>query len=57
VKGSTFFGSSGNSGKRGADFQEEVGLVAKAMGNAFEDFDFVVDAFEGCWYAADSGSD
>src|SRR5689334_9193893 len=39
-------GSSGNSGKRGADFQEEVRVVAEAVGHALEDFDLVVHPFE-----------
>ena len=41
-----FFGSSLNSGEGLADFQEEVLVVAVSVGHAFEDFDFVVDAFE-----------
>ena len=39
-------GSSRNSGKRGADFQEEIGVVAEAVRHPLEDFDLVVDAFE-----------
>ena len=39
-------GSSRNSGKGLTDFEEEVGVVAKAIGGAFDDFDLVVDAFE-----------
>ncbi len=41
-----FFGSSGNSGKRRTDFQEEVRLIAIAIRDAFEDFDLVVAPFE-----------
>ena len=39
-------GSSGNSGKRSADFQEKIGVITKAICDPLEDFDLVVDAFE-----------
>src|SRR6266542_3683884 len=39
-------GSSRISGKRRADFEKEVRVVAKAVGHALEDLDLVVDAFK-----------
>src|SRR5690606_9004158 len=39
-------GSSRNTGKCGADAQEEVGIVAVAVGHALEDFDLVVDPLD-----------
>jgi hypothetical protein len=39
-------GSSSNSGKGGADFQKEVGVVAEAVGHSLDDLDLVVDAFD-----------
>ena len=42
----SFFGSSRNSGESGPDFEEEVGVVAVAVGHALDDLDTVVDALE-----------
>jgi hypothetical protein len=39
-------GSTGNSGKGLTDFEEEVIVVAEAIGSAFDDLDLVVDPFE-----------
>src|SRR5688572_19340563 len=39
-------GSSPISGEGGADLEEEVVVVAEAVGHAFDDFDFVVDALQ-----------
>jgi transposase len=39
-------GSSRNSGKGGADFQEKVGIVPKSVRHSLEHFDLVVDALE-----------
>ena len=39
-------GSSPNSGESCSDFEEEVVVVAEAVGDAFDDFDFVVDALD-----------
>jgi transposase len=39
-------GSSRNTGKCRSDLEEEVGVVAVAVGHALEDFDLVVDAFD-----------
>ena len=39
-------GSSRNTGKRRTDVEEEVGVVAVAVGHPLEDFDLIVDAFE-----------
>jgi hypothetical protein len=39
-------GSWQNSGEGGADFQEEVFVIAVAVGHPFDDFDLVVDAFQ-----------
>ena len=39
-------GSSGNTGKRRADLEEEVRVIAIAIGHALQDFDLVVAAFE-----------
>src|SRR5690606_9615635 len=39
-----FFGSSPNSGERGPDLEEEVGVIAEAVGHALDDLDLVVDA-------------
>ena len=41
-----FFGSSGSSGERISDLEEEVGVVAKAIGHSLDDLDLVVDALE-----------
>ena len=35
-----------NTGKRCADLEDEVGLIAAAVCDALEHFDFVVDAFQ-----------
>src|SRR6476660_7055957 len=37
-----------NSGKRGADSQEEVGPIAKAKDNPFEDFEQIPHSFARC---------
>ena len=39
-------GSSPNSGERGADLQEEVGVIAEAIGHPLDDLLFVVDALD-----------
>ena len=39
-------GSSPNSGEGGADLEEEVGIIAEAVGNALDDLDLVVDALD-----------
>src|SRR3546814_18897933 len=39
-------GSSPNSGESCSDFEEEVVVVAEAVGDAFDDFDFIVDALD-----------
>jgi hypothetical protein len=41
-----FFGSSPNSGERGPDLEEEVGVVAEAVGHPFDHLDLVVDALD-----------
>ena len=41
-----FFGSSGNSGERGSDLQEEVFVVPESISHALDHFDAVVDAFQ-----------
>src|SRR5688572_14731150 len=41
-----FLGSSGISGKGCTDLQEEIGIIAESVGDAFDHFDLVVDAFE-----------
>ena len=41
-----FYGSSGNSGKGGANLEEEVVLVAVAVGHSFDNFDLVVHALQ-----------
>lgn len=41
-----FFGSSKNTGKGGADLEEEVPLIAVSIGAALDDLDGVVDAFD-----------
>jgi hypothetical protein len=41
-----FFGSSGNSGERGSDLEEEIVIVPKPECHPFDDLDFVVDAFQ-----------
>jgi hypothetical protein len=38
-----FFGSSPNSGEGRPDLEEEVGVIAKAIGHALDDLDLVVD--------------
>jgi hypothetical protein len=38
------FGSSGISGERSADFQEEVDVIAESVCHAIDDFDAVVDS-------------
>ena len=43
---SAILGSSGNSGKRGADFQEEVVVVAIPVRHPLHHFDLVVDPLE-----------
>src|SRR6185437_9091549 len=39
-------GSSPNSGESLSDLEEEIGVVAEAVGHAFDDLDLVVDAFQ-----------
>jgi hypothetical protein len=39
-------GSSPNSGERGPDLEEEVGVVAEAIGHSLDDLDLVVDALD-----------
>src|SRR5678816_4517509 len=46
TRGPLFFGSSPNSGERCPDFEEEVGVVAEAVGHALDDIDLVVDALD-----------
>ena len=41
-----FHGSSPNSGEGGADLEEEVGVVAEAVGHALDDLDLVVNALD-----------
>jgi len=41
-----FFGSSPNSGEGGTDLEEEVAVVAEAIGHALDHLDPVVDAFD-----------
>src|SRR5207342_1492110 len=41
-----FSGSSPNSGECGPDLEEEVGVVAEAVGHALDDLDLVVDALD-----------
>src|SRR5690606_36200517 len=41
-----FSGSSPNSGERGPDLEEEVGVIAEAVGHALDDLDLVVDALD-----------
>jgi hypothetical protein len=45
-KNRIFFGSGRNSGEGGADFEEEVFVIAVAAGHPLEDLDLVVVAFE-----------
>jgi hypothetical protein len=40
------FGSPGNSGEGSTDLEEEVGIVAEAVGDAFDDLDLVVNPFQ-----------
>jgi hypothetical protein len=35
-----------NSGDSGPDFEEEVGIVAEVVGDALDDLDLIVDAFD-----------
>jgi hypothetical protein len=37
-------GSSGISGKRRSNLEEEVVVISEAVGHSFDDFDLVVDA-------------
>lgn len=39
-------GSSPNSGEGRPDLEEEVGVIAEAVGHAFDDLDLVVDALD-----------
>ena len=41
-----FYGSSRFAGEGGLDLQKEIGGVAEAISHAFDDLDFVIDAFE-----------
>lgn len=41
-----YFGSSRDSGEGLADLEEEVVVIAEAVGGAFENLDLVVNAFE-----------
>src|SRR5690606_14583067 len=41
-----FYGSSPNSGERRPDLEEEVGVIAVAIGGPLDDLDPVVDAFD-----------
>jgi hypothetical protein len=40
------FGSSGITGKRGADLEEEVLVIAKSVGDSLDDLDPIVDALQ-----------
>jgi hypothetical protein len=42
----TFFGSSPISGERRSDLEEEIGVIAVALGHALDDLDLVVDALD-----------
>ena len=42
--GGLFLGSSGNSGERRADFEEEIPVIAEAIGHPLDDRDLVVDS-------------
>src|ERR1051325_3729153 len=43
---SFFKGSSGSSGERTSDLEEEVRVITKAVGHALDDLNLVVNAFE-----------